>query len=97
MTEVSDEAEPLPWEGKLLLVVGQFGEECAKLRDTNPYEDCQRSTPLEQAIVYLATELWDRNFSVTEIQAAFAAAIKAVPSYANGWNRRSDEPTPMKH
>ena len=94
---MSDETEPMPWEGRLALAVANFGEECANLRDANPYEDSQLSTPLEQAIVQLATELWDYNFSVIEIQAAFSAAIKDVPRYANGWNRRSDEPAPAKH
>ena len=35
------------------------------------------------------TELWDRNFSQSEIQTAFEAAISDMPRYAAGEERRS--------
>ena len=66
----SDEQEPEPWEGRLVRVAGQFGTECAELRDTNPYAATEYQTPLENVINYMATELWDQNFSVTEIKLA---------------------------
>ena len=44
---------------------------------------------LEQAINTLATELWDRGFSLTEIRQAFEAAAADLPRYAAGQEVRS--------
>jgi hypothetical protein len=44
------------------------------------------------------TELWDRNFSQTEIRAAFEDAISDLPRYAAGQERRSETSTvPFTH
>jgi hypothetical protein len=59
----------------------EFGEQCAKFRDENPYAEI---VPLDSIINTLMTELWDRGFSQTEIQAAFEAALNDMNRYAAG-------------
>jgi hypothetical protein len=39
----------------------------------------------------LVTELWDRDFSITEIRKAFLEAVEALPRYAAGYDSRSLE------
>jgi hypothetical protein len=40
-------------------------------------------------------ELWDRNFSQSEIRIAFEEAIKDMPRYAGGDERRSSVSTEL--
>jgi len=47
------------------------------------------AAPLKHIINTLMTELWDRNFSQSEIRAALEAAINDMPRYAAGEERRS--------
>jgi hypothetical protein len=89
---MSGDAKPVPWEGLMADAAYQFGKDCARLRDTNPYGDSKSAAPLEQVIRYMATELWDQNFGVDEIKAAFEAATNNLPRYSCGYNKRSDEP-----
>ena len=49
--------------------------------DTGGSEDCPA---LENAIDTLATELWDRCFSVAEIRAALEKAAAGLPRHAAG-------------
>jgi hypothetical protein len=47
------------------------------------------AAPLDYVINALMTELWDRNFSQTEIRNAFEEAMRDMPRYAAGDERRS--------
>jgi len=66
----------------------EFGLRCANLAAVNPLPD-SIPAPLDYFINSLMTELWDRNFSQTEIRNAFEEAIKDMPRYAAGEERRS--------
>ena len=79
------EDEP-PWESGWLAETHQFASRCATFRDTNPY----KRPALEEIMIYLATELWDRRFSQSEIRSAFESALKGLPPYAAGGERRGD-------
>jgi hypothetical protein len=79
-------AEEASWELRLVDAAYGFGLRCAELVTENPYN---YDAPLDGLINSLMTELWDRNFSQTEIRAAFEAAIKDMPRYAAGEERRS--------
>lgn len=75
-----------PWEGQCAAAAYLFALRCADLVTQNPYNS---AAPLNGIINSLMTELWDRNFSQTEIQTAFEEAIKDMPRYAAGEQRRS--------
>lgn len=75
-----------PWEGQCSEAAYEFARRCASLVTQNPYN---QTAPLNGIINYLMTELWDRNFSQSEIRTAFEAAIKDMPRYAAGEERRS--------
>ena len=75
-----------PWEGRCADAAYQFALRCAELVTENPYNS---TAPLIGIINSLMTELWDRNFSQTEIRAAFEEALKDMPRYAAGEERRS--------
>lgn len=74
------------WQGRLLSTGYDFAEHCAQLRDTNPFDE----PALEAVAVYLATELWDRRFSQSEIKSAFETAVAQLKRYAAGEERRGD-------
>ncbi len=76
----------VPWEGRCTDAAYDFGLRCAVLATDNPYEEV---APLELIISTLMTELWDRNFSQTEIRAAFEKAVRDMPHYTAGQERRS--------
>jgi hypothetical protein len=57
-----------------------------ELNDANPWPE---NPVLRQAINTVATELWDRRFSVTEIKEALEAAAADLPRYAAGEEIRS--------
>jgi hypothetical protein len=57
-----------------------------KLHETNPWPEDH--PVLSQAINTLATELWDRCFSATEIRTAFEEAAADLPRYAAGHETR---------
>jgi hypothetical protein len=71
-------------------VGAELAQACARLRDKNPYPDLP-DPPLDHLINFLMTELWDRNFSQTEIRRAFEEALKDMNRYASGHERRSGE------
>lgn len=74
------------WQSRYISVTYDFAEHCAHLRDTNPFDP----SALEAIAVYLATELWDRGFSQTEIRSAFKTATTSLITYAAGEERRGD-------
>jgi hypothetical protein len=87
--------EPLsetPWEGHCSDAAYEFALRCARLVTSNPYPSV---VPLSSIINTLMTELWDRNFSQGEIRVAFDGAIKDMPRYAAGQERRSATSTEL--
>lgn len=77
-----------PWEGRCYAAAHDFAVQCATLRDSNPYEP----SALECVIIDLATELWDRGFSQTEIRRAFGIATgETLTRYGAGEDRRDDK------
>ena len=88
---MSDEQEEVPWELRYVITSQVFGQECARLRNTYPYPIVPPHTALSQIIRHMATELWDQNFSLSEIRQAFDYALTDLPRYAAGYERRSDE------
>ena len=74
----------IPWEQSCADVAYDFGLRCAVLAAENPYNI---AAPLSGIINNLMTELWDRNFSQSEIRAAFLDA--ATSRYAAKEERRS--------
>ena len=75
-----------PWEGQCADAAYEFGLRCANLVASNPY---QETAPLGRLIGALMTELWDRNFSQSEIRAAYVEAMQHMPRYTAGEERRS--------
>jgi hypothetical protein len=75
-----------PWEGRTSSAAYNFGIECAKLRDSNPYD----LPALTEIMTTLATELWDRGFSQTEIRSAFHTGADLLIRYCAGEERRGD-------
>ena len=75
-----------PWEAQCVDVTYVFGLRCAELTKRNPYNI---NAPLNGLISNLMTELWDRNFSQSQIREAFEAAVKDMPRYAANVERRS--------
>lgn len=83
---MSEDKDDTPWEGQCYEATYVFGRQCAELAKSNPYGD--RVDPLRNMINTLMTELWDNGFSQTEIRTAFEAAIRDMPRYAAGEERR---------
>jgi len=75
------------WEDHYLSATHDFAKQCAELRDSNPFD----LPALENIIVCLATDLWDRGFSKSEIKAAFETAVSSLVKYGAGENRRGDK------
>lgn len=80
------ERDEVPWEGQCAGAAYEFGLQCAKLVARNPHNV---AAPINFIINCLMTELWDRNFSQSEIRAAFEGAVSDMPRYATGLERRS--------
>jgi hypothetical protein len=72
------------WQMKMLNGGYDFAQACKDLHDSNPFEP----VALEEIMIYLATELWDRDFSQTEIRKAFQSASEQLVRYAAGEERR---------
>lgn len=66
---MSDDDPDLQFQLNWMGACAQFAEQCAKARDGNPFGS--RFAALDEMIAYMATELWDRNFSQSEIGGAF--------------------------
>jgi hypothetical protein len=69
------------WQSRYDAAVREFGVALKDLRATNPWPD---QPLLPKAMIYLATELWDRCFSQSDIRQALEAAIDELPRYAAG-------------
>lgn len=74
------------WQTNLYEAVYRRSVSLRELHETNPWPEDH--PVLGQAINTLATELWDRCFSVTEIRAAFEEAAADLPRYAAGHETR---------
>jgi hypothetical protein len=86
-------SEPeVPWEGQCADAAYAFALCCAVLVTQKPH---RVAAPLDHIINSLMTELWDRNFSQGEIRTAFEEAIKDMPRYAAGEERRSSTSTQL--
>ena len=83
-----ENGDKIPWEGRCDEAARIFGRQCADLAKSNPYGD--QVDPLGSMINTLVTELWNNGFSQTEIRTAFEEAIRAMPRYAAGEERRSN-------
>jgi hypothetical protein len=86
------EREQVPWERQCAGAAYEFALRCADLVTRNPHN---LAAPLSGIVSSLMTELWDRNFSQSEIRDAFAEAIKDMPRYAAGEERRSSISTDL--
>jgi len=88
--DIADTMEPLDDDEKIwveaIAAAYDFGEQCANFRAKNGYPD---TVPLEVIINHLMTELWDREFSQTEIRTAFEKAMSDMNRYAAGAERRT--------
>ncbi len=82
MSDDDDDA----WKSDWISASDAFAVQCATARDANPYE----RPALNEIMIFLATELWDRRFSVTEIKSAFEESVKLLVPYAAGEERRGD-------
>jgi len=76
-----DQAARDEWQARLYEAVHRFSVELRALQNSNPWPD---QPVLEQAINTLATELWDRCFSQTEIRSALVDAAADLPRYGAG-------------
>ncbi|WP_370677526.1 hypothetical protein [Pleomorphomonas sp. PLEO] len=76
-----DQAAKDAWQATLYDTVYEFSVALKKLHETNPWPEYQ---VVPMAIDTLATELWDRCFSLTEITTAFVDAAADLPRYAGG-------------
>jgi hypothetical protein len=81
------ERHEVPWEVQCTDATYEFALRCANLVARNPHKD--HHAPLSFIINSLMTELWDRNFSQSQVQTAFQEAMKDMPRYAAGNERRS--------
>ncbi|CUS46354.1 MAG: hypothetical protein V4610_23350 [Pseudomonadota bacterium] len=69
------------WQTRLCEASHRFSTALKELHQTNPWPE---NPTLEQAINMLATELWDRGFSQTDIGSAFRNALADLPRYTAG-------------
>ena len=69
------------WQTALYEAVYRCSVSLKELHRTNPWPE---QAVIDQAINTLATELWDRGFSLTEIMTAFTDAAADLPRYAAG-------------
>jgi hypothetical protein len=81
MTDQPDQAARDEWQTKLYEVAYRFSVAVRELNDTNPWPE---NPVLPQAVNTLATELWDRCFSLTDIRTALEDAAADLPRYAAG-------------
>jgi hypothetical protein len=65
----------------------QFGTACRKLHDTNPWP---KTSALDVMMDYVASDLWDRSFSMTEIRRAFQGALDGLATYSGGRDVKHD-------
>lgn len=76
-----DQAEKDAWQAAFHDTIYEFVEALRRLHEKNPWPE---SPVVSNAMDMLATELWDRCFSVSEITAALRSAAANLPRYAGG-------------
>ena len=81
MTDDREQVARDQWQTELYEASYRFSLALRDLSDSNPWPE---QPVLGKAINTLATELWDRRFSLSEIQAAFQEAAVDLPRYAAG-------------
>lgn len=81
-----DQAEKDAWQAALHDTVYEFALALRRLHAKNPWPE---NPVVSSAMDMLATELWDRCFSVTEITTAFLEAAASLPRYTAGDEVRS--------
>ena len=81
MHETPSQEDRDAWQTKILEAPYDLSRVLKDLHVTNPWPEYP---VLEQAMNTLATELWDRCFSLTEIRSAFEKAVADLPRYAAG-------------
>jgi hypothetical protein len=79
MTDQPDQAAQDEWQTRLYEAAYRFSVSLRELSDSNPWPE---NPVLAQAINSLASELWDRCFSLSEITSAFRDAAADLPRYA---------------
>lgn len=80
--------DPTQWSSECISAAYDFGLRCASLASRSR-TGSHNEAPLGFLMNALMTELWDRNFSQAEIREAFEWAIRDMPRYAAGRERRS--------
>lgn len=96
MTVERDQTDEGAWNAALRDTVHEFATALKRLHEENPSPE----TPVvSNAVNMLATELWERRFSVTEITKAFLEAAAGLPGYTDGNEVRpsSGPPTSPAH
>ena len=78
MTDDPEQVARDQWQTALYEASYRFSVALRELNDSNPWPE---QPVLGQAINTVATELWDRCFSLTEIKTAFEAAAADLPRY----------------
>jgi len=81
MADELDQQSRDDWQTRLYEAAHQFSVQLKELHETNPWPEHK---VLDQAINTLATKLWDRCFSLTEIKTALNDAAADLPRYAAG-------------
>ena len=81
MSKDLEQAANDAWQAAFHNAAYYFSVTLKELHQTNPWPETQVLAP---AIKLLATELWDRCFSLTEISTAFKDAAADLPRYAAG-------------
>lgn len=86
MTNDNEQAAHDEWQTALYEASRSYSVTLQELSKTNPWPDVP---VLAQALNTLATELWDRCFSVSNIKTAFSDSALDLPRYAAGDEVRS--------
>jgi hypothetical protein len=73
------------WQMRFSNVLAAFGYALYDLHHTNPWPEF---TAIDKAISDIATDLWDKGFSQTEIRNACERAIADLTRYAAGVESR---------
>ena len=73
------------WQTELYDTAYRFSVALKELHRTNPWPE---NSVLDQVMNLVATELWDRCFSLAEISSAMIAAAADLPRYTAGQSVR---------
>jgi hypothetical protein len=81
MSKDQEQAANDAWQTAFHEAAYRFSVALKELHETNPWQETEVLGP---AINLLATELWDRCFSLTEITSALSDAAADLPRYTAG-------------